>query len=85
LGVLAAVLVVAGLLPWVTAGPTAARLLALPLLVAGLGVTLVAARVRSLAPQLRPSADPVERRCAGCVCGTGGGCAALARQSPVEG
>jgi hypothetical protein len=31
LGVLAAVLLLAGLLPWVTAGPLPARLVALPL------------------------------------------------------
>ena len=74
LGVLAAALLVAGLLPWVTAGPLPARLVALPLLLAGALVAVVAVRVRSVVPQPRPSAPPVERRCDGCVCGIAGGC-----------
>ena len=84
LGVLAAALLLAGLLPWVTMGPLPARLLALPLLLTGVLVTIVAVRVRSVLPRPRPSAPPVERRCAGCVCGTGGGCAALSRRSPAD-
>ena len=72
LGALAAALLVAGLLPWLTAGPLPARLLGLPLLVAGALVATATARVRPAAA--RPSAPPVERRCDGCVCG-GGGCA----------
>ena len=76
LAVLAAVLLLAGLLPWLTAGPAAARLVALPLLLAGVLVAVAAVRVRT-ALVARPSAPPVERRCDGCVCGTSGGCAAL--------
>ena len=77
LGVLAAVLLLAGLLPWVTAGPLSARLVALPLLLAGALLVVLTARVGTMVPQLRRSAPPVERRCDGCVCGTTGGCAAL--------
>jgi hypothetical protein len=81
LGVLAAVLLLAGLLPWVTAGPLPARLVALPLLLAGALVAVLTARVGTMVPQLRPSAPPVERRCDGCVCGTAGGCAARSGDS----
>lgn len=77
LGALAAVLLVAGLLPWVTGGTQGVRLVALPLLVAGLGVGAVALRVRSvLTRQAATAAYPaplVERGCDGCACG-GGGC-----------
>ena len=85
LGVLAAALLVAGLLPWVTMGPLPVRLVALPLLLAGALVAVVAVRVRTVLARPRPSAPPVERRCDGCVCGTGGGCAALSGQPSAEG
>lgn len=87
MGVLAATLLLAGLLPWVTAGPWLVRLLGLPLLLAGLLVAGAALRVRAV-PQARqqaPSAPPVERGCDGCVCGIGGGCAAPSGQRPAEG
>jgi len=81
LGMLAAVLLVAGLLPWVTGGPTGARLVALPLLLAGLGVTALVLRVRSvLSRRATAAAYPaplVERTCDGCACG-GGGCGSAA-------
>jgi hypothetical protein len=84
LGGLAATMLLAGLLPWLTGGELTIRLFGLPLLLAGLlvaGVTLRVATVRRPAP----SAPPVERRCDGCVCGTGGGCAALSGQPAAEG
>lgn len=71
LGLLAAVLLVAGLLPWLTAGPLGVRLVALPMLLAGLGVAAVALRVRRVVPAA--PAPLVERGCDGCACG-GGGC-----------
>jgi hypothetical protein len=87
LGVLAAALLVAGGLPWVTAGPLAARLIALPLLLAGVLVSVVAVRVRPVAPAPAPAAAPaplVERRCDGCVCGVAGGCGVLSRNAPGQ-
>ena len=65
LGVLAAVLLVAGLLPWVTGGSLGVRLVALPLLLAGAGVATMAVRVRALVPQADPAypAPLVERGC----------------------
>jgi hypothetical protein len=84
LGVLAATLVLAGLLPWLTGGELTVRLFGLPLLLAGrmvTGATLRGATARRRAP----SAPLVERRCDGCVCGTGGGCAALSGQPATEG
>jgi hypothetical protein len=73
LGVLAAALLVAGLLPWVTGGELTIRLLALPMFLAGLMVAGAALRVRALG-KVVPSAPPVERGCEGCVCGTSAGC-----------
>lgn len=84
LGVLAAALLVAGLLPWVTAGPLPARLIALPLLLVGVLVAVAAVRIRSVLPRPRPSAPPVERRCDGCVCGIAGGCAVLRAQPDAD-
>jgi hypothetical protein len=74
LGALAGVLLLAGLLPWVTGGELVLRLLALPLLLAGLMVLGAALRVRAAVRAPAPSAPPVERGCDGCVCGISGGC-----------
>lgn len=79
---LAGALVLAGLLPWVTDGETTVRLLALPLLLAGLLVTGAALRVRA-AGRRQPSAPPVERGCDGCACGVSAGCA-VASAAPAE-
>lgn len=73
LGVLAAALLLAGLLPWVTWGELTIRLLALPLLLAGLVVAGSALRVRA-AGRRTPSAPPVERGCEGCACGIADSC-----------
>jgi hypothetical protein len=82
LGGLAGTLVLAGLLPWLTGGETTIRMLALPLLLAGLLVTGAAIRI---AVVRRPApVTPVERSCDGCSCGAGG-CAALSGQQPAEG
>jgi hypothetical protein len=81
LGGLAAAMLLAGLLPWVTGGDTTIRLLALPLLLAGLMVAGAAMRVvvvRRPAP-----VTPVERGCAGCTCGAGS-CAAGAGPAPGQ-
>jgi hypothetical protein len=82
LGVLAAVLLVAGLLPWVTGGSLGVRLVALPLLLAGVGVATVAVRVRAVMPRADPAypAPLVERSCDGCACGAGG-CGSAAGQT----
>jgi len=83
LGALAAALLVAGLLPWVTGGDLTIRLMALPMFLAGLLVTGVALRVHAAGKRV-PSAPPVERGCDGCACGQTAGCdtkAALDRSS----
>ena len=77
LGALTAALLVAGLLPWITGGATAARLVSLPLLLAGIGVAAVALRVRSVLSRRAAAAAAypaplVERTCDGCACGAGG-------------
>jgi hypothetical protein len=76
LGVLAAALLLAGLLPWVTWGDATVRYLALPFVGAGLLVLGSTLRVWSAGRTPSPSAPPVERGCDGCVCGLDGGCAA---------
>lgn len=68
LGILAAALLLAGLLPWVTWGQLELRLLAVPMVLAGLVVAGAALRVRARGRRV-PSAPPVERGCEGCVCG----------------
>lgn len=73
LGFLAAALLLAGLLPWVTWGELTIRLLALPLLLAGLIVAGSALRVRAAGRRV-PSAAPVERGCEGCACGLADTC-----------
>jgi hypothetical protein len=85
LGTLAGVLLLAGVLPWVTGGETAVRLLALPFVLAGLLVLGATLRVRAAART--PSAPPVERGCDGCACGVSGGCAVPERSqaSPAAG
>jgi hypothetical protein len=75
LGTLAGVLLVAGVLPWVTGGETAVRLLAVPFVLAGLLVLGATLRVHAAGRAAAPSAPPVERGCDGCACGISGGCA----------
>ncbi|HEY9473802.1 MAG TPA: hypothetical protein VIS06_08115, partial [Mycobacteriales bacterium] len=76
-GVLAALLLVAGTLPWFGGGSLAVRLIGLPLLVAGLligGVVgLVAYRLRQASGLARPAPASVgSAGCGGCACGAGG-------------
>ena len=78
LGALAAVLLLAGVLPWATGADTVIRVLAVGLLLAGLMVLGALLRV-STAPAR--SAPPVERGCDGCACGISGGCAVPERTS----
>jgi hypothetical protein len=86
LGALAAALVLAGVLPWVTGGDATIRFLALPLLLAGLMVLGATLRVWVAGRKPAPSAPPVERGCDGCVCGLDGGCAAAGQsQSSAAG
>jgi hypothetical protein len=86
LGTLAGVLLVAGVLPWVTGGETAVRLLALPFVLAGLLVLGATLRVRA-AGKVALSAPPVERGCDGCACGIADSCAVPERSqaSPAAG
>lgn len=86
LGTLAAVLLVAGVLPWVTGGELAIRLLALPFVLAGLLVLGATLRVRA-AGTVTPSAPPVGRGCDGCACGVADSCAVPERSqaSPAAG
>jgi hypothetical protein len=79
LGALAGVLLLAGLLPWVTGGETIIRMMGLPLFLAGLMVLGATLRVWRAGRREAPSAPPVERGCDGCVCGLDGGCTAADR------
>jgi hypothetical protein len=86
LGALAAAMLLAGVLPWVTGGEATIRFLALPLFIAGLLVLGATLRVNAAARKPAPSAPPFERGCDGCVCGLEGGCAAAGRsQSSAAG
>jgi hypothetical protein len=85
LGALAGVLLLAGVLPWVTGGETAIRLLALPLLLAGLLVLGVTLRVHAAAKAPAPSAPPLERGCDGCACGISDSCAVPERSEASAG
>ena len=78
LAALAAAMLLAGVLPWATGGEAVIRFLALPLFLAGLMVLGVTLRVWAVGrrPAPAPSAPPVERGCAGCVCGLSGTCVA---------
>lgn len=75
-GVLAALLIVAGALPWLGGGSLAVRLIGLPLLVAGLLVGLLGYRMRH-APLRVPYPGAAEGTggCGGCACGADGCCA----------
>ena len=81
-GGLAALLLLAGTLPWLGGGSLTIRLIGLPLLLAGLvigGVVgLVAYRLRQAAELARrPSASAGSGGsggCGGCACGSGGCC-----------
>ena len=68
LGALAGALLVAGLLPLLTGGETTIRIMALPMLLAGLLVSGVALRVHA-AGRKAPPARPAGRGCDGCMCG----------------
>lgn len=87
LGALAGVLLLAGVLPWVTGGEAAIRLLALPLLLAGLLVLGATLRVHAAGKAPAPSAPPLERGCDGCACGISSSCAVPERSqaSPAAG
>jgi len=75
LGALAGVLLLAGVLPWVTGGELAIRLLAVPLVLAGLLVLGATLRVHAAGKAPAPSAPPIERGCDGCACGISSSCA----------
>jgi hypothetical protein len=78
LGMLAAALLVAGALPWLVPGPTAARLFGLPLLLVGLLAAVTAARLPRLRLARRSAPSPRPATCAGCACTTADTCAARA-------
>jgi hypothetical protein len=81
-GTLAGLLVLAGVLPWVTGGDSTIRFLALPMLLAGLMVSGAAIRIATVR---RPTpVTPVERTCDGCCCG-GGGCGVLGERKAGTG
>jgi len=79
LAALAGLLVLAGALPWITWGPLATRLVALPLLLVGALMAATCARLRTIRITHAPRA--AERpACATCACGTPGVC----RAEPAE-
>lgn len=74
-GLLAALLIVAGALPWLGGAPLAVRLVSSPLLAAGVLVGYLATRMRQvrLPVPARPSRQPRRTAgCQGCACGAGG-------------
>jgi len=73
LGALTALLLLAGALPWIGAGPLSTRLIALPLLATGVLMAVATVRLRAT-PVHRPTgfADR-PAGCATCTCG-GAGC-----------
>ena len=85
LGALAGVLLLAGVLPWVTGGEWTIRLLALPLLLAGLLVLGATLRVHAARKAPAPSAPPLERGCDGCACGVSSSCAVPERSEASAG
>jgi hypothetical protein len=67
-GLLAAVLLAAGVLPWVTGGSLAIRLIGVPLLLLGLLAALTAIRLPSVAIPRRPAAPArPAHNCASCA------------------
>lgn len=83
-GLMAALLVVAGVLPWVSGGPLSVRLLALPLLAAGVFLGAAAFRLHRTLPPMpdAASADTRPAACAGCACGASGGSASGSSMPP---
>jgi hypothetical protein len=79
LGVLAGMLLLAGALPWITGGPQAVRLIAVPLLVTGVMMGAATASLRTAPLAGRAGrAGVAEPATAGptCACGATAGCQA---------
>jgi len=75
LGALTALLLLAGALPWLSAGPLSTRLIALPLLATGALMAVATARLQAT-PLRRPtSSGGRQAGCSACSCGGAGGCA----------
>jgi hypothetical protein len=70
LGALTAVLLVAGILPWATGGPTVARVLGVPFLLLGLLAGYATTRLPAVASRAATRTAP-PAGCAGCNCGAG--------------
>jgi hypothetical protein len=76
LGALTALLLLAGALPWLTAGPLPTRLIALPLLLTGALMAVATARLRTTPLPLRRTAAARPAGCATCSCSRADVCAA---------
>ena len=75
LGALTALLLLAGALPWLSAGPLSTRLIALPLLATGALMAVATARLHAI-PLRRPTSSADRPAgCATCSCGGAAGCA----------
>jgi hypothetical protein len=70
LGALTAVLLVAGILPWATGGPTVTRVLGVPFLLLGLLACYATTRLPAVASRAATRTAPPPG-CAGCNCGAG--------------
>ncbi|HEY2172506.1 MAG TPA: hypothetical protein VGH85_01715 [Mycobacteriales bacterium] len=70
LGALTAVLLVAGILPWATGGPTVTRVLGVPFLLLGLLAGYATTRLPAVASRATIRTAP-PAGCAGCNCGAG--------------
>jgi hypothetical protein len=77
LGILAALLLLAGALPWATAGPLPTRLIAAPLLLAGVLMAIATVGLRRTPVTRRNTAGTPPAACGACSCGgqTESGCA----------
>jgi len=75
LAALAGLLVLAGALPWITWGPLATRLVALPLLLVGALMAATCARLHTIRITHSPRAAE-SPACATCTCATAGVCQA---------
>ncbi len=72
LAALTAVLLVAGVLPWATGGPTVTRVLGIPFLLLGLLAGYATTRLPAVASRTAAAARTAPPAgCAGCNCGAG--------------
>ncbi len=80
---LAAVLLVAGILPWATGGPAVVRILGVPFILLGLLAGYATTRLPVVASRAATRTAPPPGGCGGCNCGAGA-CAQTAAGGQAE-